>query len=355
MHPKYLFFSNIPTPHKVYLFNILNNLLEGKIHFVFLSGTSEKRKKWHNSLKEARFRYTVLDSFTIKIAGSDEAYWFIPKKLPDLKRYRKVIISGGLTPVEMFLALMCVANRIPYVVWSEATSLFGGNILIRLMRILVRFIIFSNAEMVICGSSMAENHARSLGAKRTRVVYTTTDIERFMHNKKHSGRCINLVYIGRIIERKRVRDVVMGVKGLKWVNLHIIGEGEDEERVKRLSKMLGVNTRFIGWISYDKLPEKIRKYDVMILPSINEVFGYVVVESIAAGIIPVVSDQVGSKDLVEKSLIFKVKDSKSIARIIDRLRDPRLRNTLMEVMKANLLKYGTPEIWAKNFAEVIVS
>ncbi|MEO0139378.1 MAG: glycosyltransferase family 4 protein [candidate division WOR-3 bacterium] len=353
--PKFGFFTNIPTPHKVYLFNLLNERLKGEIIFYFLSKTTKKRSVWEDSLKDANFPYEILESIVFRVNFGDEGYWFFPKRLPDIKRFKKVVISGGLTPLELFLAFKCVANGVPYIVWSEAIDLFGGNILLRALRVPIRFSIFSLAECVVCGSHMAEKHARTLGAKRTIINYTTTNLNAFLYDKKHSGSCLNIIYLGRLIKRKGVDTLIKAVNGLNWVKLYIVGDGEEKENLETLAKRLNINVEFINWKDYNDIPRFLRKFDILVLPSENEVFGYVVLESLASGVLPITSDGVGSKDLLNDFLIFKVGDYIALRNRITGLKDPKLRNKLINELKEKALRYASPEVWADKFFEILTS
>ncbi len=289
----------------------------------------------------------------MSINFSDEGYWFIPTDLPNFSNFKKIVISGGLTPVELFLALKCLASNVPYIVWSEAINLFGGNLIVRALRIPVRFLIFSNAEHVVCGSSMAKKHAQSLGARNTSVLYTTTDIYRFLYDKYHSGKCLNVAYIGRLIKRKNVDVLLKALRNERWINLYIVGEGEEKERLKELSRRLNINVKFLGWKDYDEIPRLLKKFDAIVLPSKNEVFGYVVVEALSSGVIPVVSESVGAKDLVDRSLRFKTGDVKTLKSILTKLKSSHLRNELSLKMKNNLnLIRG--ENWAERFANILL-
>jgi len=96
--------------------------LGGDIRFYFLAKGSKKRKGWEISLKDAKFDYEVLESVSLEIKISeDPGYWFFPKSLPNLSEFKKIVISGGLTPVELFIALK------KYLRWDGLYSLVGGN------------------------------------------------------------------------------------------------------------------------------------------------------------------------------------------------------------------------------------
>ena len=329
----------------------MSDKLDGDIRFFFLAKGTKKRKGWESSLKEAKFDYEILESFQFEVKLSDDVgYWFFPKNLPKLGDYKKTVISGGLTPVELFIALKSLSEGTSYIVWSEATSLFGGNPILGIFRIPVRFLIFSMADLVICGSPYAENHAKALGSKRTALSLTTTDLRPFLYEKSHTGKCLNLVYLGRLIKRKRVETVIQAIEGLSWVKFYVVGDGEERENLKKLAEKLKVDVEFLRWVDYKDVPKLIRKFDVLVLPSEGEVFGYVVVEALASRVIPLVSEKVGAGGILFEDLIFKARDPSSLREKILSFRDPKRRRTFAERLKREKLPLVTPEVWAEKFA-----
>ncbi len=332
----------------------MSEKLDGDIRFFFLAKGSQKRKGWEKSLNDARFDYEILGSWKLEIKFSqDPGYWFFPKSLPNLTEFKKIVISGGLTPVELFIALKSISNGTGYILWSEATNLSEGNLIFGILRIPIRFLLFSLADLVICGSPSAENHARALGAKRTILNFTTTDLRSFLYEKYHSGKCLNIVYLGRLIKRKKVDDVIMAIEGLNWVKLYIIGDGDERENLKKLAKKLNVDVEFLGWLDYDRVPELLRRFDVLVLPSKEEVFGYVVVEAMASGVLPIVSEHVGSKDLLFKDLIFKAEDPSSLRERILTFKDPKKRRDFIRKLKLEKLPLVSAEMWAEIFAQAL--
>jgi len=326
--------------------------LGGDIRFYFLAKGSKKRKGWEISLKDAKFDYEVLESVSLEIKiPKDPGYWFFPKSLPNLSEFKKIVISGGLTPVELFIALKSISGGTGYIVWSEATSLFDGNFLFGIFRIPVRFLLFSLADLVICGSPSAEKHAKTLGAKKTILNFTTTDLSSFLYEKSHKGNCLNLVYLGRLIKRKRVDMVIRALEGLRWVKFYVIGEGEERAKLEELSKKLKIDVEFLKWVDYNIVPKLLRKFDVLVLPSEKEVFGYVVVEAMASGVLPIVSEEVGARDLLFDELVFR--DPHSLREKILNFRDPKMRKLFVERLKREKLHLASPENWAEKFAQAL--
>lgn len=113
---------------------------------------------------------------------------------------------------------------------------------------------------------------------------------------------ISLLYVGRIIEWKRVHLAIEVVKNLKAsetipVYLKIVGPVVSEPyymSLQNLVKEYGLEdrVRFMGYQDHDKIRDTLRQSDLLLLPSENETFGMVIVESMACGV-PVAGVQGG--------------------------------------------------------------
>lgn len=355
---EYAFFTNFPTPQKVDLFNRLSEVLSGRIVFFFYAKSVPKRKGWERTLRRANFRYEIMETRRVRTSigfASDEGYAFLPTRLPPLRHFRKVVVSGGLTPSELLLALRSVGEGVPYVLWSGAPSLTFGGWWGVPYRIPIRFLLFSNADVVVAATTLAAEHARRLGAKRVMVAHTAFRADRFRYDKRHRGRCLSLLFVGRLIKVKRIPDLLFALTGVGGVALDIVGEGPLMDELKDLSERLGLGgrVRFLRSRPYEEMPNLYRRYDLLVLPSRWEVFGFVVVEAILSSVAVLVSSGVGAKDFLPPYAIFPVGDVGEIARKVEHLKDPRRREDLVSYARKRVEELATPDRWATTFASAL--
>ncbi|NPB03822.1 MAG: glycosyltransferase family 4 protein [Thermotogae bacterium] len=336
------------------MFNALSDRLGGRVKFFFYAKEVEKRKGWEQVLGGARFRYEILKSSVRRLYfGGDENYVFLPTGIPELVKFRKIVVSGGLGPFELFLSLKAQSLGVPYVVWSGAPSLLLGGWWGVPYRIPLRFFIFSGAETVVAATSMAAKHSKRLGAKKVVIAHTTFDMSRFWYEREHTSSTPKLLFVGRLIPRKRVEDLFRAMAGSD-LSLTIVGDGPHRSYLEASSERLGLGKQvsFRGWVPYEDLKEIYRKHDILVLPARWEVFGFVVVEAAASGVVPVVSSEVGAKDLLPERLVFPIGNAEAMRRILFELKDPNLRNRILESVKVRL-RDATPQSWAKTFAEAL--
>ena len=107
---------------------------------------------------------------------------------------------------------------------------------------------------------------------------------------KKSGRPPTLVYVGRLWASKGAYLVVRSLAHLEGWKLLICGSGPDEKNLRKLARRLGVDER-IEWLGWQPQVEVFRvmkeEADLLMLPSMHEEAGFVVIEAVAAGL-PVV-------------------------------------------------------------------
>lgn len=115
-----------------------------------------------------------------------------------------------------------------------------------------------------------------------------------------------LVYVGRLESHKRVDVLLRAFKMLRKkfpeIELIIVGDGSQRRHLVKLSLNMGLNNvRFLGAIPRPELIRTIKSSTVLVLPSILEGQGIVLLESMAAGTPPiaVLSPGSGVRDVVK--------------------------------------------------------
>lgn len=126
--------------------------------------------------------------------------------------------------------------------------------------------------------------------------------------RKTNSEEINLVFLGRIAEKKRIDLCLYSVKQLissgYQVSLKIIGTGSLElkksltDLVEELDLM--ANVKFLGHLGKTEMEKELSRSDIFILPSENENFAIAVAESIAAEVPVIVSKNVAMHSFVDE-------------------------------------------------------
>lgn len=96
---------------------------------------------------------------------------------------------------------------------------------------------------------------------------------------------LNIITCANFIKRKNIDKLILAVRDIENVELKIIGGGKEQKALKSLARQQKIE--FLGRLSNDKVLQEMQKADVFILPSVNETFGMVYLEAMAAGCITV--------------------------------------------------------------------
>lgn len=110
-------------------------------------------------------------------------------------------------------------------------------------------------------------------------------------NKYNDGK-INIIYLGRLVERKgclhflKALELLHSKNQLQNVRVVIAGKGPLESELKQFVKnfKLGKIVNFIGYVSEEDKPSLLASANIAVMPSTGgESFGIVLVEAMAAG------------------------------------------------------------------------
>jgi glycosyltransferase involved in cell wall biosynthesis len=149
-------------------------------------------------------------------------------------------------------------------------------------------------------------------------------------------RCIDrpyqvLLYVGRFAPEKNLEFLLRVFGGMQQgrrdpsLVLALVGYGPLEARLRALASDLGLgrSVQFWGAAQQRELPSFYRRADALILPSLRESWGLVVLEAMGCGLPAIVSDRCGCvADVVtsETGWTFDPHDAASLARVLDSFR-----------------------------------
>jgi glycosyltransferase involved in cell wall biosynthesis len=142
------------------------------------------------------------------------------------------------------------------------------------------------------------------------------------------------------------------------VKLRIVGIGPERENLEGLAREIGLADRvtFLGHLSFDRLVEEYRGADVFCLPSLQEGFGIVFLEAMAASL-PIVACQAAAVPEVvpdlECGLLVPPDDVPALAFALDRLAGSAAdRRKMGEAGARRVAQYDAPVV-AEMFLDAI--
>ena len=137
------------------------------------------------------------------------------------------------------------------------------------------------------------------------VRYTEDDLAAF---RDESGETPVLLYVGRFTEVKRLPLLIEAYAsarpGFSRRAPHVLvggfpGEWEGEHPLDAIRRVGAPDVFLAGWHGHDELPAFLAASDVVVLPSVREQFGQVLVEAMACGLPAIAVDAWGPADIIE--------------------------------------------------------
>jgi phosphatidylinositol alpha-1,6-mannosyltransferase len=142
------------------------------------------------------------------------------------------------------------------------------------------------------------------------IVYNGVDIGPWPPtDKRRRGPGVNIVCVGRLIERKGHHHLLRAFARLRAICEHplrltLAGTGDAEDALHRLAADLGVTDAvvFAGFVARHEMPAVYHQADIFVLPSQNEGMSIALLEAMAAGLPVVVTDTGGTAELVREGV-----------------------------------------------------
>ena len=170
-----------------------------------------------------------------------------------------------------------------------------------------RKISFFLMEELSINSQNAINTAKKMGFnKKIHFIPNVIDLNNVEKIERQNNGTLNILYVGRLIESKRV-DIFLNVirKLLRFhefsISAKIIGDGEQLSNLKRICQsdnLLFDNVQFLGSLDESELAIHYQKADIFLFCSEYEGTPNVIMEAMSYGLAIVASNVGGIKELI---------------------------------------------------------
>lgn len=367
---------NIINPHVIPYFELLvkKENLDAK---VFFCSESEGNRIWKTEIGN-KFSYAILPNRKIEFNGKDLFTYFINLSvISELKKFNPdVIISAGwdLFSYQAAFFYSKIAGK-KFILWSGSTRCepsWRRTLASPLVKLMVK-----GSDAYIAYGTRAKEYLISLGAKPKKifVAYNTTNVELFTKEvnlwrkkkayiKKELGINTSMVilYVGQLIERKGANYLIEAFRKIKKenddVSLLVVGYGIWETNLRLYVKKEKIkDVIFAGGVKWEDTPKYYSVCDVLVMPSLEEVWGLVINEAMSAGL-PIVATDVagGTLDLIEDGLngfIVKPGSPEAISKALLKILSNKNLRKKMSRETSVLINNFTPEKAVSKIIEAI--
>ncbi len=246
-----------------------------------------------------------------------------------------------------FLIVYAILQRKKVLIFSEGIKKSSWlNKLAK--RIVINVVNSKKVTFFELGDQAYEDYFQ-LGANRWKSYKFAYSVDPVERENTSNGEPLKVIYVGQIIERKRVFDLINAFDlVLENVQLSIFGEGDlKEDLIKVLDNMGDDRINYGGVLSKEEIIGKMVLSDCLVLPSEYDGWGAVVNEAMECGLAVIVSSGVRSKSLVKSEYIFPKGDVEKLAKIINDLALDKNRLQELKVWNRNKIKSYRPKMLAK--------
>jgi glycosyltransferase involved in cell wall biosynthesis len=324
---------NMISPSKLLLYS----LLADQFDLLILHGGKEANRDSWNGLEEAIPKAKVVRvwgwqiPYAKKVNGGafDEKFIHVmPGFLWHLLRFQPdAIVSNEMGFRSVMALAYATVFRKPVWIWWGGTLHTERNIG-RLRKVLRKAITLWADRWVTYGQTSTE-YLLSLGVKRKRILQSQNGIdeERFKATEEPAWMIEPrpvVLHVGQFIERKGIGSLleaaaVLQKQGCEF-SLLLVGSGRDKPAIERRAQALGLkNVHFQPAQAPEKMASVYRSADLLVFPTLEDVWGLVANEAVLSGIPVLCSRYAGcAPELFTSENIFSPEDPNEFAR---KLRD----------------------------------
>jgi glycosyltransferase involved in cell wall biosynthesis len=150
--------------------------------------------------------------------------------------------------------------------------------------------------------------------KKIESIPNGVNLKNFL--KEKNSETIQVIFIGRLIPRKRANWVIKSYAGLKMIKntkLTIIGDGEEFNTLKCLIDKLNIKEHVFlkGQLSKDHVEKELVSAKIFILPSTSEGMSNALLEAMANGLAVIATDIEQNRELISDRIngrLFKTQE-----------------------------------------------
>jgi len=171
--------------------------------------------------------------------------------------------------------------------------------------------------------------------------------------ERRQGTEINILCVGRLIERKGQHHLLQAFAGLRASSAHrlrltLVGTGDAEASLRRLAADMGVAkaVTFTGFVSRGDMPATYREADIFVLPSQNEAMSIALLEAMASELPVVVTDTGGTRELINgNGMVVAWANVEQLMQTLNHIIDsPDLRENMALASRATAQQYSWRQV-----------
>ncbi|NQV54025.1 MAG: glycosyltransferase family 4 protein [Flavobacteriales bacterium] len=291
---KITYITNIPSPYRVYFFDKLAERIGSRLHVIYCA-TNEANRSWN--LPNISHEATFLKPGRFKFMGwSFYFQWDVLRYLINQKP--DIVVTGGFHPTMWIVILYCWSTGVKHAINTDAWELTERSY--KWYHRWMRKLVYARATYFFPISQKGKvnlvNNYR-VPAKKTCVIPYVINQEPF--NKIESSRKFDVLFSGQFIDRKlplffaRV-CVLLAERLSRRVKVAVLGDGPLKDQLLKALSMDGIDLYYPGFVQQEQIPEIFRSAKYFLFPTLEDGWGVVANEAVAASIPCLTNESAGA-------------------------------------------------------------
>jgi glycosyltransferase involved in cell wall biosynthesis len=340
---------NTISPYRHPLFEELSKSLDLVVYYCSVMHSSRKWDLWP---RDYGYKYKVLPRIPFKTRLGDLS--LNPSIVREIAGHKpQVIVFGGYVDPTMWLVYaICRILQIPMVYWVESTrepTSFLGKVSRK-----IRTFFIEKADAIIVPGDLSRRYILSIGVSKSKVFVAPNAIDNELfidssvkhHTLDESARDeyglegkVVILCIAQLVKRKGIEYLLQSYRRLEQeidnVALIIVGSGPLEASLVHFADYLRLKEFRIlpSSMSFEKLTRLYSIADIFVLPTLEDIWGFVINEAMASGL-PIVATQASqaAQEMVQHSengyLVKKADSERLYEALKDLVNSPDGRNRM---------------------------
>jgi len=290
--------TNMIAPYRLPLFSVLGDQFD----LLCLHGGKEaNRDSWDNaenilSNAKAVRAWGWQIPFIQKLNGkvfNERSFHITPGFIWHLLRFQPDAVISNEMGFRSAVALAYgTVFRKPVWIWWEGTRHSERNV-DPLRKAVRKFVTFWADRWITCGITSTE-YLLDLGVKREKILQSQNSVDEEQFKRVAEPAWVFqprpvVLYVGRFVELKGVRLLLDAVATLQRAgrefSLILVGEGREKQALEQRAEELGLkNVHFQPVQPPAKMPSVYRSADLVVFPTLQDVWGFVANEALLSGV-----------------------------------------------------------------------
>ena len=201
----------------------------------------------------------------------------------------------------------------------------------------------NHAQALIVPTNQEANYAKKLlllPSSKIKVIPNFVDTELF--KPSNTPKTNKICYVGSFKQAKNLTNLVLSLAGLADIELRLIGDGPERQKLEKLASDVGVNIEFLGVKPQNEIPELLNECQCFVFPSLYEGHPKALIEAMSCELPVITTPVYGIKNIITHNIngyLCNDTSPQSIKHgITNVLNDSKLKNLMAINARKTILK-----------------